>query len=103
MTWAQKGVLGHFWEHTDATLNPFLHVDDQAAEMMAPIVGAQKEEVAVMETLTANLHFMLSSFYRPTKEKYKIILEKRAFPSDHVCISSDIVLIMQRFLLLTTL
>ena len=83
-TWAQKGVLGHFWEHEDARLRPFLHVDDQAAEMMAPVVGAQKEEVAVMETLTANLHQMLTSFYRPTSERYKIILESKAFPSDHV-------------------
>ena len=51
---------------------------------MAPIVGAEKSEVAVMETLTANLHLLMTSFYRPTKEKYKIILEGKAFPSDHV-------------------
>lgn len=52
---------------------------------MAPIVGALESEVAVMGTLTANLHFLMASFYRPTKEKYKIILEGKAFPSDHVC------------------
>ena len=51
---------------------------------MAPIVGGQKSEVAVMETLTANLHLLMASFYRPTKEKYKILLEGKAFPSDHV-------------------
>jgi len=52
---------------------------------MAKIVGAQADEVAVMETLTANLHFLMASFYRPTKERYKIIIEGKAFPSDHVC------------------
>ena len=52
---------------------------------MAPIVSALESEVAVMGTLTANLHFLMASFYRPTKEKYKIILEGKAFPSDHVC------------------
>ena len=83
-TWAQKGVLGHFWEHEDAHLRPFLNVDEQAAELMAPVVGAQSSEVAVMETLTANLHLMMCSFYRPTKERYKIILESKAFPSDYV-------------------
>lgn len=82
--WATKGVLGHFTEHTDTPLPSFLHVDDVAAEQMAPIVGAKQSEVAVMETLTANLHFLMSSFYQPTKEKYKIILEGKAFPSDHV-------------------
>jgi kynureninase len=51
---------------------------------MAPVVGALQSEVAVMGTLTANLHLLMASFYQPTKEKYKIILEGKAFPSDHV-------------------
>ena len=84
--WATKGVLGHFTEHEDSTLPPFLHVDDVAAESMAPIVGAQPSEVAVMETLTANLHFLMASFYKPTETRHKIILEGKAFPSDHVCL-----------------
>lgn len=52
---------------------------------MAPLVGAEASEVAVMETLTANLHLLMASFYRPNQEKYKIIIEGKAFPSDHVC------------------
>lgn len=59
-------------------------MDDAAAEKMAPLVGALKSEVAVMETLTANLHLLMSSFYQPTKEKHKIIMEGKAFPSDRV-------------------
>ena len=82
--WATKNVLGHFTGHDDSPLAPFLHADDEAAKLMAPIVGALPEEVAVMGTLTANLHLLMASFYKPTKERYKIIIEGKAFPSDHV-------------------
>jgi kynureninase len=82
--WSTKAVTGHFVEHEDSPLAPFLHIDDYAAKLMAPVVGAMESEVAVMGQLTANLLLMMSSFYRPSKEKYKIILEGKAFPSDHV-------------------
>ncbi|KAI4135086.1 MAG: hypothetical protein LQ347_000981 [Umbilicaria vellea] len=90
LAWATKGVLGHFTVHEDSSLPAFLHVDDVAAEQMAPIVGASRSEVAIMETLTANLHFLMASFYRPTKEKYQIILEGKAFPSDHYAVESQV-------------
>ena len=82
--WATKGVLGHFVEIEDSPNPPFLDADDAAAELMAPIVGASTSEVAVMGTLTGNLHFLMASFYQPTKERFKIIIEGKAFPSDHV-------------------
>lgn len=89
-TWAIKGVTGHFTPHDDQLLPPFVDVDDAGAKLMAPIVGALESEVAVMGTLTANLHFLMASFYQPTKEKYKIILEGKAFPSDHYAVESQI-------------
>ncbi|KAL7651110.1 Kynureninase (L-kynurenine hydrolase) [Aspergillus niger] len=89
-TWAIKGVTGHFLPHEDQLLPPFVDVDDAGAKLMAPIVGALESEVAVMGTLTANLHFLMASFYRPTQERYKIILEGKAFPSDHYAIESQI-------------
>ena len=53
--------------------------------MIAPIVGAQPSEVAVMQTLTANLHFLMAAFYKPDPlGRHKILLESKAFPSDHV-------------------
>ena len=82
--WSTKAVTGHFVEHEDSPLAPFLHIDDHAAKLMSPIVGARESEVAVMGQLTANLLLMMASFYRPSKERYKIILEGKAFPSDHV-------------------
>lgn len=87
--WGNKGVTGHFAEH-GPNLPPFLHVDDMAAKKMAPIVGAAESEVALMETLTANIHLMLASFYRPTKDRFRIIIEGKAFPSDHYAVESQI-------------
>lgn len=90
--WKTKAVLGHFVDHTDSPLAPFLHIDDEAAKLMAPIVGADQSEIAVMGTLTANLHLLMCSFYRPSKKgegRYKILLEGRAFPSDHYVIESQ--------------
>ena len=82
-TWASKGVYGHF-KQLEGGLPEWLHLDDAIKSRMATIVGALPDEVVVMETLTANLHLLMASFYRPTKERYKIIIESKAFPSDHV-------------------
>ncbi|KAL8828390.1 MAG: hypothetical protein Q9170_006621 [Blastenia crenularia] len=88
--WAAKGVFGHFKAHDDSDMPPFVDIDEVAAQRMAPIVGASASEVAIMETLTANLHLMMASFYRPDKAKYKIVIEGKAFPSDHYAVESQI-------------
>jgi kynureninase len=82
-TWASKGVFGHFTDY-EGGLPPWLHIDDAVKEQTSKIVGAIPSEVVIMETLTANLHLLMSSFYRPTKDRWKIIIEGKAFPSDHV-------------------
>lgn len=85
-TWATQGVQGHFKPLEDSPLPTWVDVDAKAAQLIAPIVGASESEVAVMQTLTANLHLLMSAFYRPDiNGRHKIILERKAFPSDHVC------------------
>tara|TARA_R110002060_G_scaffold29390_10_gene39693 strand:- start:59 stop:424 length:366 start_codon:yes stop_codon:yes gene_type:complete len=87
-TWATQGVFGHFKPLAESPLPTWLDADTKASECIAPIVGALPSEVAVMETLTANLHLLLSAFYKPDiNGRHKIIIESQAFPSDHVRIS----------------
>lgn len=83
--WATFGVEGHFYAR-----KPWVSYHEQFAEPLAKIVGAQPEEVVVMNQLTVNLHLLMVSFYRPTKERYKILCEAKAFPSDQYAIASQI-------------
>ncbi|KAK1827223.1 pyridoxal phosphate-dependent transferase [Podospora conica] len=90
-TWATQGVQGHFKPLDGSPLPTWLDVDDRAAELVAPIVGASPSEVAVMQTLTANLHLLMSAFYRPDPNgRHKIILESKAFPSDHFAVETQL-------------
>lgn len=83
-TWSSIGVSGHFVDLEDSPLRQWQLLSEQAAGSMCKIVGAKPEEVAAMGTLTTNLHLLLASFYKPTATRNKILLDWKAFPSDHV-------------------
>lgn len=83
--WANLGVEGH----TEAK-NPWLPYHEFLTNSMADLVGAKPIEVVVMNTLTANLHFMMVSFYKPTADRYKILIESDAFPSDKYAVESQL-------------
>lgn len=68
----------------------WLTIDETVKESMARLVGALPSEVVLMNSLTANLHFMMSSFYRPTETRHKILIEMKAFPSDIHAVTSQI-------------
>lgn len=54
------------------------------------MVGAKKDEVAIMNTLTSNLHTLFAAFYTPTQDRHKVLIESKAFPSDHYAVESQI-------------
>ena len=83
--WANLAVEGHF-----NGKNPWLSYQEGLGESMAKIIGAKPLEVVVMNTLTANLHFLMASFYKPTKTRFKILIEADAFPSDKYAVESQL-------------
>lgn len=83
--WANYGVEGHF-----EAKNPWMLYHELLTASMAKIVGAKPIEVVVMNTLTTNLHLLMVSFFRPTKTKYKIVIESDAFPSDRYAVQSQL-------------
>lgn len=83
--WAKIGVHAH-----TVGVRPWAWAENNIEDFMANIVGAKTEEVALMNGLTVNLHLLMLSFYKPTATKHKILLESKAFPSDHYAIESQI-------------
>jgi kynureninase len=84
-SWSQRAVEGHF-----RSRRPWLNYHESFAPSLARLVGAQPLEVVAMNTLTVNLHLMLATFYRPTRERPKILIEKQAFSSDRYAVASQI-------------
>ena len=83
--WKTYGVEGHFKGEM-----PWMHYHKFLTQQSANLVGAKPEEVVVMNTLTTNLHLMMVSFYRPTKDRFKIIMEGGAFPSDQYAMENQV-------------
>ncbi len=68
--------------------NPWLVYQEYLKPSLAKIVGAKEYEVTVMNTLTVNLHLLMLSFYKPTKQRFKIMMEAGAFPSDQYAVET---------------
>ncbi|HET7588104.1 MAG TPA: kynureninase [Gammaproteobacteria bacterium] len=83
--WARLGVKGHL-----EARHPWLPYHERVTDKLAEVVGAKPDEVVAMNTLSVNLHLMMVSFYRPTQNRYKILIERSAFPSDRYAVESQL-------------
>ena len=83
--WRDVAVRGHF-----EPPRPWLSYHELVRGGLARLVGAEPHEVVAMNSLTVNLHLMLTSFYRPTTTRFKILMEDHAFPSDAYAVSSHV-------------
>ena len=83
--WQTLGVLGYHDPGAD-----WLNLHERLAPTAAALAGARREEVVVMNSLTINLHLLMASFYRPTRERHMILIEEGAFPSDRYAVVSQL-------------
>jgi kynureninase len=83
--WRGLGVEGHFHAR-----RAWMRYHEPLAAPLARLVGAEPQEVVAMNTLTANLHFMLVSFYRPAGGRTALMIERNAFPSDRYAVESQV-------------
>jgi kynureninase len=83
--WEKHAVEAHF-----NAVRPWLSYHERLTPGLAMLAGALPSEVVAMNSLTVNLHLLLASFYRPTQERYKILIERSAFPSDRYAAVSQI-------------
>ena len=84
--WAKLGVDAHLEAKT-----PWYSYHETLRKPTARLIGAKPVEVICMNSLTVNLHLMMATFYRPTKSRFKILMEDPAFPSDTYAIKTQIV------------
>jgi kynureninase len=83
--WQRLAVLGHHGDGAD-----WLTYQDTLAPPLGRLVGAAAEEVTAMASLTINLHLLMASFYRPTRDRYRILIEAGAFPSDRYAMAAQL-------------
>lgn len=84
--WANWGVEGHFEGR-----NPWYSYHEMFTDKLMQLTGSKAHEVVAMNGLTANLHLLFASFYRPDSTRFKIICEKKAFPSDQYMLESQVI------------
>jgi len=89
--WASQAIHAGFTTLPDCEVPSWLKAEQEATGLMTPIVGAQENEVVLMGTLTANLHLVMATFYRPAessdKRRTKIMIEEGVFSSDLVSLT----------------
>lgn len=83
--WAKLGVDGHF-----EAKNPWFSYHERFKKELSILTGAKEVEVTAMGGLSANLHFLMVSFYRPSGKRKKILCEDKAFPSDQYALESQV-------------
>jgi len=83
--WAERGVESYF-----ESPGSWIEVERRHRRAMADVVGAHRDEVVLTGTLTADLHLLLASFFRPRGDRYRVLIERPAFPSDRFVVETQL-------------
>lgn len=83
--WERLAVHAHFQGR-----HPWYSYHEWFREPGARLVGALPGEVVMMNSLTVNLHLLMATFYRPTRDRHRILVEDAAFPSDRYALESQL-------------
>ena len=84
-SWKKNAVDGHFFGN-----RPWVDYQEEVKSMLSKLLGSSQKEIAVMNSLSVNLHLLMVSFYRPDKLRFKILMEKNAFSSDRYVVMSHL-------------
>jgi kynureninase len=87
VAWEEMGVEGHFKPE-----RPWVSFHELFADHLCRLVGGHAHEVVAMNTLTVNLHLMLTTFFRVEPAPFRVLVGHAAFPSDRYAIASQIAL-----------
>ncbi|KAJ8718257.1 hypothetical protein PYW08_002494 [Mythimna loreyi] len=83
--WKNEGIK--IWTVDD---NKYYLYSKYLSKLMAPIVGADADEICIFGGTTINIHQGISTFFKPTKDKYKILVDDLNFPTDRYAVDSQV-------------
>ena len=86
-SWKMHGING--WTEGE---HPWFYLSESIGEKMAPLVGGLKGEVIATGSTTVNLHQLVATFYKPLRNKTKILADELNFPSDIYALKSQLAL-----------
>ena len=83
--WKNSAVESHF-----SGDYPWIKIQDDIKLILKDLLGCDTSELAIMNALTVNLHLLMVSFFKPSKNRNKILIEDNAFSSDRYVVNSHL-------------
>ena len=81
--WKKEKIL--MWNIEDGR---YFKYPQYLGSLFTPLVNADANEITVTNSTTINIHQALATFYKPTKNRYKILVDDLNFPTDiHAAVS----------------
>jgi kynureninase len=83
--WRQHAILG--WT---AGPEPWFGLSRKVAGLLAPVLGAEPDDVMVGQSTTVNLHQLLATFYDPAGPRPRVLIDALSFPTDRYAVESHL-------------